>query len=85
MNHAKGSKPISLKDTANHTKKPKRTALEKLGDRQTSRGTVPLRSRAEDEEDSYIAYLESKLGWSKGGYRAKSYGKGLKDDGLDGM
>lgn len=40
-------------------------------------------SRHEEEEDRYIAYLEAKLGWSKGGKRAKGYGKELEDDGLD--
>ena len=43
------------------------------------------RSQRDKEEDAYIAYLEKKLGWSKGGSRTGSYGRGLEEDGLDGM
>lgn len=42
------------------------------------------RTHQEEDEDRYIAYLEAKLGWSKGGKRAKNYGRGLDEDGLDG-
>ena len=44
---------------------------------------VVLRSHQEEEDDAYIAYLESKLGYRKGGQRTTKYGKG-GDDGLDG-
>lgn len=44
-----------------------------------------LRTRQEQEEDAYIAHLESKLGWRKGGRKTKSFGSGLDNDGLDGM
>ncbi|CCM01388.1 uncharacterized protein FIBRA_03439 [Fibroporia radiculosa] len=43
---------------------------------------VASRSRQDEEEDAYIAYLESKLGWKKGGKRTTKYGKG-GNDGLD--
>ena len=38
----------------------------------------------EEKEDAYIAYLERKLGWVKGGKRTAQYGKGEEEDGLDG-
>ncbi|KAI0926110.1 hypothetical protein AcV5_008659 [Taiwanofungus camphoratus] len=71
--------------------KPK-TALGKLAERsqvaphQNKKTARPLitvipRSREEEEEETYIAYLESKLGWRKGSKRTAKYGKG--DDGLD--
>ena len=41
---------------------------------------LPSRSQREEDEDSYIAYLESKLGY-KSGKRAK----GIPEDGLDGL
>ena len=44
---------------------------------------VVPRSHQEEEDDAYIAYLESKLGYRKGGQRTTKYGKG-GDDGLDG-
>lgn len=73
--------------------KPK-TALGKLAERsqvaphQNKKTARPLitvipRSREEEEEETYIAYLESKLGWRKGSKRTAKYGKG--DDGLDGV
>ncbi|KAI0787675.1 hypothetical protein C8Q74DRAFT_1253199 [Fomes fomentarius] len=43
-----------------------------------------LRTSQDEEEDAYIAYLERKLGWVKGGKRTSVYGKGDEDDGLDG-
>ena len=43
--------------------------------------TTPIQ---EKKEDAYIEYLESKLGWKKGGSRTGRYGKGLDEDGLDG-
>ncbi|KAI0091308.1 hypothetical protein BDY19DRAFT_991875 [Irpex rosettiformis] len=64
------------------------TPLEKLS-RKTSSGrtanapSVLPRSQQEQQEDAYIAYLESKLGWSKSGSRTSKYGKGLGEDGLD--
>ena len=49
-----------------------------------SLSTLP-RTPQEEEEDAYIAYLERKLGWVKGGKRTSNYGKGGDEDGLDGM
>ena len=78
--------------TSTRKPKPKEpTALEKLAartDPSSAFSNAPsirrARSKQEKDEDAYIAYLESKLGWSKGGSRTKKYGKGLEDDGLDG-
>lgn len=60
---------------------PKATALEKLGSKQSKSLslTTPIRTQQEKKEDAYIAYLEAKLGYSKG-KKAKRL-----DDGLDGM
>ncbi|KAJ3878247.1 hypothetical protein F5051DRAFT_488805 [Lentinula edodes] len=59
---------------------PKATALEKLGSKQSKSLslTTPIRTQQEKKEDAYIAYLEAKLGYSKG-KKAKRL-----DDGLDG-
>ena len=43
------------------------------------------RSKMDQQEDAYILYLESKLGWRKNGSRTGSYGASLNEDGLDGM
>lgn len=43
-----------------------------------------LRTPQEEEEDAYIAYMERKLGWVKGGKRTAKYGAGDEDDGLGG-
>ncbi|KAI0342843.1 hypothetical protein BDW22DRAFT_1357370 [Trametopsis cervina] len=59
------------------------TALEKRVRKLTKPPSVIPRSEQENHEDAYIAYLESKLGWSKAGARTSKYGKGLEDDGLD--
>ncbi|GJE88610.1 MIF4G and MA3 domain-containing protein [Phanerochaete sordida] len=83
--------PGSSKDAKSKPKKKEPTALEKLAARtdpsSSKFGTgVPVRraaSKQEKDEDAYIQYLESKLGWSKGGSRTNRYGKGLEDDGLD--
>lgn len=62
------------------------TALEKLARRTNGSAVLKAnRSKEETREDAYISYLESKLGWSKGGARTSKYGKGLEEDGLDGM
>ncbi|KAK7690918.1 hypothetical protein QCA50_006021 [Cerrena zonata] len=68
------------------------TTLEKLDSRSASKylskkatlnpGFIP-KSRQEEEESAYISYLESKLGWKKGGKKSSKYGKGLDEDGLD--
>lgn len=42
--------------------------------------TPPVKTRIEEEDETYINYLESKLGYSKG----KKKGKDTEDDGLDG-
>ncbi|TBU57992.1 hypothetical protein BD310DRAFT_505259 [Dichomitus squalens] len=42
-----------------------------------------LRTPQEEQEDIYIAYLERKLGWVKGGKRTTQYGRGEEEDGLD--
>jgi nucleolar MIF4G domain-containing protein 1 len=61
------------------------TALERLVNKSAAKARslkdVPSkgpRSREEEEEDAYIAYLESKLGYSGGGSRRK-------DDDMDGL
>ncbi|KAF9243388.1 hypothetical protein BU15DRAFT_86369 [Melanogaster broomeanus] len=65
--------------------KQKPTALEKLASNSTSRKShktasgIP-RTREEQEEDAYIAYLEAKLGYSKSGGKRK---KEDEDDGMD--
>lgn len=71
-----------------------KTPLEKLAERtvapKVSKRTAKpaldaiLRTPQEEEEDAYIAYLERKLGWVKGGKRTTRYGKGEDEDGLDG-
>ncbi|KAJ7285115.1 hypothetical protein C8J57DRAFT_1290481 [Mycena rebaudengoi] len=44
-----------------------------------SSSTLPPRSQKDKEEDAYMAYLESKLGYTKGGKQTKP----REDDGLD--
>ncbi len=71
-----------------------KSALEKLAElaegakvpKQRSKPSLNaiLRTSQDEEEDAYIAYLERKLGWVKGGKRTSVYGKGDEDDGLDG-
>ncbi len=83
-------------NSADKSKKAKpKTALEKLAERsEVPRGIkskakmLPapiLRDSRDEEDDAYIAYLERKLGWTKGGKRTTKYGKGEEEDGLDGM
>lgn len=50
--------------------------------RKESTSAVLPRTRQEEEEDAYIVYLESKLGYKKGGRKSS---KLADDDGLDGM
>lgn len=84
--------PGSSKASKPKTKKKEPTALEKLAARTDSSSArltsaAPAwkaRSKQEKDEDAYIEYLESKLGWNNGGSRTNKYGKGLNDDGLDG-
>lgn len=64
------------------------TPLERLS-RKASNHTPKVtsilpRTRQEQQEDAYISYLESKLGWSKSGSKTSKYGKGMEEDGLDG-
>lgn len=73
------------------SKKRQPTALERLSartDPSSSRtfnsSVLGPRSQKEKEDDAYIAHLEKKLGWSKGGSKTNKYGKGLEEDGLDG-
>jgi nucleolar MIF4G domain-containing protein 1 len=82
---ANSSRPIPLAREAKAKKlKPStqpKTALEKL-----VRGSNLIlksspRSQKEKDEDAYIAYLESKLGYAEGSKRKK----GSEDDGLDGV
>ncbi|KAG2146159.1 uncharacterized protein EDB93DRAFT_1086687 [Suillus bovinus] len=58
------------------------TALEKLVNKSAAKprkvASTHPRSREEEEEDAYIAYLESKLGYAGGGSRRK-------DDDMDGL
>ncbi|KIK94383.1 hypothetical protein PAXRUDRAFT_828062 [Paxillus rubicundulus Ve08.2h10] len=67
--HSSDSLALSLKS------KQKPTALEKLASKSASKATKPARrspqTREEEEEDAYIAYLETKLGYSNGGKRQK--------------
>ncbi|KAM5535944.1 hypothetical protein V8D89_010384 [Ganoderma adspersum] len=80
------------KKSSTKVSKPK-TPLEKLAERtvapkvskRTAKPTLDtiLRTSQEEEEDAYIAYLERKLGWVKGGKRTARYGKGEDEDGLD--
>ena len=58
----------------------KKTALEKLSKESQSTRPTLARTRQEEEEDSYIAYLESRLGYSERGKKKKE----VEDDGLDG-
>ncbi|KAI0264458.1 hypothetical protein BC834DRAFT_924661 [Gloeopeniophorella convolvens] len=76
------AKPSSSKDSS---KKPK-DALRKTSSKALERSIpIPLRSRQEEDEDRYIAYLESKLGSGK---RTKKgtvdYSKDFDEDGLGG-
>ena len=95
---ASTSKPIPpVQDARQHPhakpEKPK-TALQKLAERSEAPKLAKLQSKSslkamlrtpqEEEEDAYIAYLERKLGWVKGGKRTVSYGMGDEDDGLGG-
>jgi nucleolar MIF4G domain-containing protein 1 len=66
-------------------KSKSKTPLEKLVEH-SERPAISKKSRSQQEEheDNYISYLESKLGWQKGGSKTASYGSGLGDDGLDG-
>ncbi|KAJ6609206.1 hypothetical protein B0H10DRAFT_484287 [Mycena sp. CBHHK59/15] len=58
--------------------KKTQTALQKLAGGSTSSSQLP-RSQKDKEEEAYIAYLESKLGYTKGGKRKQK----REDDGLD--
>ncbi|TFY60458.1 hypothetical protein EVJ58_g5148 [Rhodofomes roseus] len=91
---SKASKSAKSTSEAGQSRPQLQTPLEKLAHRsQTapkkaklksapSSSAAPPRSRKDEEEDAYIAYLESKLGYSKGGKRSQKYGKG-GEDGLD--
>ena len=79
---------------SNAKSKKTKTALEKLAERaeaptaskwslKPSVNAIP-KTPQEEKEDAYIAYLERKLGWVKGGKRTAQYGKGEEEDGLDG-
>lgn len=77
--------------TSKDSKKKQPTALEKLvartdpsSSRTFSSSVLGSRSQQEKQDDAYIAHLEKKLGWSKGGSKTNKYGKGLEEDGLDG-
>ncbi|KAJ3536451.1 hypothetical protein NM688_g6834 [Phlebia brevispora] len=81
-------KHVSKPSEASSSKPKRRTALQKLAERtgvpSSHSAVLPKgRTQVETEEDAYIAYLEKKLGWSKGGKRTKQYGNGLDEDGLD--
>ena len=65
--------------------KPKqKTPLQKLVGNSSGYHGLP-NTQAEDKEDAYICYLESRLGWKKNGAKTSAYGSGLADDGLDGL
>ena len=78
------TRPPELSDAHTSTKSKSKTALERLVSRSTREAPkvasrIP-RTREETEEDAYIAYLEAKLGYSKGTKRRT----GDEDDGLGG-
>lgn len=85
-NLPKPAKPTAMKAGALPAPAKPKTALQKLAVRTDtlSNPGVTSRTQREKEEDAYIAYLESKLGWRKGGKKTSTYGSGLGDDGLDG-
>lgn len=62
--------------------KPGTTALERLVNKSATKPSKVAskgpRTREEEEEEAYIAYLESKLGYTGGGSRRK-------DDDMDGL
>lgn len=64
-------------------KKPTKTPLQKLVERK-DKPVTPSLSYRDQQEDQYISYLESKLGWKKNGSKTGAYGSGLGEDGLDG-
>lgn len=94
---ASGSKIVPFTKASSNSKKASNgeTPLEKASRRAdsalkkaraesvTSAPAIAPRSSQEEEEDAYIAYLESKLGYRKGGKRTTKYSQG-NDDGLDG-
>ncbi|KAJ3907916.1 hypothetical protein F5879DRAFT_1008029 [Lentinula edodes] len=73
---------VSLESNGTYDAKaaPKATALERLGSKQSKSLslTTPIRTQQEKKEDAYIAYLEAKLGYSKG-KKAKRLDDGLDD------
>ncbi|KAG6910848.1 hypothetical protein DXG01_007164 [Tephrocybe rancida] len=75
---AKRDPPNAAAKPAPSTKAPtvkKKTPLEKM----VTKSAPRIPDRKADEDDSYIAYLEAKLGYAKGAKRKKS----TEDDGLD--
>ena len=64
----------------------KKTALQKLaeGSNSETKSAPSRRTQREDEEDAYITYLESQLGWRKGGKKTTKYGAGLDEEGWGG-
>lgn len=85
-----GSSRQNSKSATVDKKKKGPTPLEKLAARSDPSSSVFVepprkgRTQQEKEEDAYIKYLESKLGWAKGGKKTSKYGKDLEEDGLDG-
>ena len=70
--------PVTSTVAAKMTKK--KTALDKLSKKSQLTRPTSTRTRQEEDEDSYIAYLESRLGYSERGKKKKE----VEDDGLDG-
>ncbi|TFK33233.1 hypothetical protein BDQ12DRAFT_691462 [Crucibulum laeve] len=75
---SRGSTVSAMPKSAKTSTKP--TVLEKLVRGSSSR-LPPSRSQKEEEDDTYIAYLESKLGYSKGDKKKKK--SEADEDGLD--
>lgn len=71
----KGKKDERIKDSVEKGK-------ERAKSKEKSRPAPPPRSRIEEEEDAYIAYLEKKLGYTQG--KPKKRQNSIEADGLDG-
>lgn len=73
-----------MRTEGSNPERKRKTPLQKLASDSAEYHRLP-RSREEDKDDSYIDYLEGKLGWKKSGAKTSIYGSGLADDGLDGV
>jgi nucleolar MIF4G domain-containing protein 1 len=82
----KFSAPTSGPSSTLKAKVRKTTALELLAGKPSPKALKFSQSRTQKEkdEDSYIQYLEGKLGWTKNGQKTRKYGSGLEDEGWGG-